>query len=173
MSLGWALRGFAGRGPLGDIVPVRRWRSEVSQDGRGVQVSSGAAVLGDGVPAVAAEIFPVVPHGIRESYASGRRPAGRLPEPRQVGWPSRTALMVPRGFAWEQFREKDKIVEMSFIQHWPKRDSWRMSRIMHGSNGIVYWGLPCAAGAAAPHAHLARYRAQSRLRHRVECEALG
>ena len=108
-----------------------------------------------GADIVATDIYPVVPHGIREMYAlwpDGRQ--GDFPDAhisqvgdyadkmRRVAGPARAVFMVLQGFAWEKLREKDQDPKM--VQY-PTRAELRFmayQSIVHGANGIIYWGLP-------------------------------
>jgi hypothetical protein len=118
---------------------------------------------------VATDIYPVVPHGIRESYAlweDGRQgdflnpyisQVGQYADKlRQVGGPSRTALMVLQGFAWEQLREKDKDPKMILYPTQAETRFMAYQAIVHGSNGIVYWGLPYTPPEAPLWGHIKR-----------------
>jgi hypothetical protein len=122
-----------------------------------------------GADIVATDIYPVVPHGIRESYAlweDGRQgdflntrisQVGQYADKlRQVGGPSRTALMVLQAFAWEQLREKDKDPRMILYPTLAETRFMAYQSIMHGSNGIVYWGLPYTPPEAPLWGHIKR-----------------
>jgi hypothetical protein len=103
---------------------------------------------------LATDIYPVVPHGIRELYAlwpSGRQgdfsdthisQVGRYADKiRQVAGPSRATFMVLQAFAWENLREKDR--NPAAIVY-PSREQLRFmawQSIVHGVNGILWWGL--------------------------------
>lgn len=118
---------------------------------------------------VATDIYPVVPHGTRESYAlweDGRQgdflnpyisQVGQYADKlRQVGGPSRTALMVLQGFAWEQLREKDRNAKMILYPTLAETRFMAYQSIVHGSNGIVYWGLPYTPPEAPLWGHVKR-----------------
>ncbi|MCX6624575.1 MAG: hypothetical protein NTY38_26650 [Acidobacteria bacterium] len=103
---------------------------------------------------IATDIYPVIPHGIRTSYAlweDGRQ--GDFPNAyisqvgqyadkmRAVAGPNRAVFMVLQAFAWENLREKDRDPKMIL---YPTRAQLRFMQyqtIAHGANGIVYWGL--------------------------------
>jgi hypothetical protein len=103
---------------------------------------------------LATDIYPVVPHGIRELYAlwaTGRQgdladthisQVGRYADKiRQVAGPSRATFMVLQAFAWENLREKDR--DPAAVMY-PTREQLRFmawQSIVHGVNGILWWGL--------------------------------
>ena len=110
-----------------------------------------------GTDIVAADIYPVVPHGIRESYAlwgdgmQGDYSSDQINQVglyadkmRAVAGPAKPVFMVLQGFAWEALREKDRDPKMV---RYPTRDETRFmayQSVIHGANGILYWGLPYA-----------------------------
>jgi hypothetical protein len=103
---------------------------------------------------LATDIYPVIPHGIRELYAlwpGGRQgdfadtyisQVGRYADKiRQVAGPSRATFMVLQAFAWENLREKDR--DPSAVLY-PTREQLRFmawQSVVHGVNGILWWGL--------------------------------
>ena len=103
---------------------------------------------------LATDIYPVIPHGIRELYAlwpTGRQgdltdthisQVGRYADKiRDVAGPSRTTFMVLQAFAWENLREKDRDAAMVM---YPSRAQLRFmawQAVVHGINGILWWGL--------------------------------
>jgi hypothetical protein len=103
---------------------------------------------------LATDIYPVVPHGIRELYAlwpTGRQgdfadthisQVGRYADKiRQVAGPSRATFMVLQAFAWENLREKDHDPAAVI---YPTREQLRFmawQSIVHGVNGILWWGV--------------------------------
>ncbi len=107
-----------------------------------------------GADIIATDIYPVIPHGIRELYAlwpDGSH--GDLLNPyvsqvgqyadkmRRVAGRSRAVFMVLQAFAWEKLREKDPDPRMVL---YPTRAQTRFmawQAVVHGVNGIVYWGL--------------------------------
>jgi len=108
-----------------------------------------------GADIVATDIYPVIPHGIGEMYAlweDGRQgdflnthisQVGQYADKlRQVGGPSRAAFMVLQAFAWEQLREKDKDPKMIVYPTLAETRFMAYQSVVHGMNGIVYWGLP-------------------------------
>lgn len=111
---------------------------------------------------VAMDIYPVIPHGIRDMYAlwaDGRQ--GDLlnntisqmgpytDKMRAVAGPKRAVLMVQQAFAWEDLREKDRDPAMVL---YPTRAQLRFmawQAVVHGANGLIWWGLaylPASAG---------------------------
>jgi hypothetical protein len=107
-----------------------------------------------GADLIATDIYPVIPHGIRELYAlwpDGQQ--GDLLNPyisqvgeyadkmRRVAGPSRAVFMVLQAFAWEKLREKNQDPAMVL---YPTRQQTRFmayQAVVHGANGIIYWGL--------------------------------
>jgi hypothetical protein len=103
---------------------------------------------------LATDIYPVIPHGIRELYGlwpTGRQgdladthisQVGRYADKiRDVAGPSRMTLMVLQAFAWENLREKDRDAAMVM---YPSRAQLRFmawQTVVHGINGILWWGL--------------------------------
>src|SRR4051794_15601934 len=103
---------------------------------------------------LATDIYPVVPHGIRELYGlwpSGRQgdfsdthisQVGRYADKiREVAGPSRATFMVLQGFAWENLREKERDPAMVL---YPSREQLRFmawQSVVHGVNGILWWGV--------------------------------
>jgi hypothetical protein len=103
---------------------------------------------------LATDIYPVIPHGIREMY--GLWPSGRqgdllnthlsqvgqyAAKMRQVAGPNRAVFMVLQGFAWERLRDRDQ--DPKLIQD-PTRFEQRFmawQTVASGANGIFYWGL--------------------------------
>ena len=102
----------------------------------------------------ACDIYPVIPQGIRPMYAlnaDGRQGdltnttlsqvGDYVDKMRKVCGPNRPLLMVLQGFAWEMLgpvaeRDSSKIRYPTF------NESWFMAwdAILHGSNGLIWWG---------------------------------
>lgn len=107
-----------------------------------------------GADIIATDIYPVIPHGIREMYAlwPDRRQGDFLntyisqvgqyaDKMRQVAGPDRAMFMVLQGFAWEDLREKDRDPKMVL---YPTRAQLRFmawQSIVHSANGLLFWGL--------------------------------
>jgi hypothetical protein len=103
---------------------------------------------------LATDIYPVIPHGIRELYGlwpTGRQgdfadayisQVGRYADKiREVAGSSRATFMVLQAFAWENLREKDR--DPAAVLY-PTREQLRFmawQSIVHGANGILWWGL--------------------------------
>jgi hypothetical protein len=103
---------------------------------------------------LATDIYPVIPHGIRELYAlwpSGRQgdfadthisQVGRYADKiREVAGPGLATFMVLQAFAWENLREKDR--DPAAVLY-PNREQLRFmawQAVIHGANGILWWGL--------------------------------
>jgi hypothetical protein len=107
----------------------------------------------DGTDVVATDVYPVIPRGIRNQYAlwpDGQQgdllnesisQVGQYADKmRQVAGPSKPVFMVLQGFAWES-TQKLPDPKMMF---YPTREQARFmayQSIVHGANGILYWGL--------------------------------
>jgi hypothetical protein len=103
---------------------------------------------------IACDVYPVIPEGIRVSYAlypDGKQgdllntyisQVGEYTDKMmQVGQASKPLFMVLQGFSWEMLRaeeERDlsKILYPSYLQN----RFMAYNSIIHGANGIVYWG---------------------------------
>jgi len=114
-----------------------------------------------GAEIIATDIYPVIPHGIREQYAlwpDGQQgdlsdttigQVGRYTDKmRRVAGPSRAVFMVLQAFAWEDLRKENKDPKMVL---YPDRGQIRFmayQSIIHGANGILFWGLPFVPSGA-------------------------
>ena len=103
---------------------------------------------------IATDIYPVIPHGIRQMYAlwpDGRQgdllnthisQVGQYADKmRRVAGAGRAVFMVLQAFAWEDLREKDRDPRMVL---YPTRAQLRFmawQSIIHGVSGLLYWGL--------------------------------
>jgi hypothetical protein len=103
---------------------------------------------------VATDIYPVVPRGIRESYAlwpDGRQgdlvndtlsQVGQYADKmRAVAGPGRAVFMVLQGFAWEMLREKDRDAAMVLYPNAEQLRFMAWQSVVHGVNGLIWWGL--------------------------------
>jgi hypothetical protein len=103
---------------------------------------------------VATDIYPVIPHGIREMYAlwpDGRQgdllndtlsQVGEYADKmRAVAGPHRAVFTVLQGFAWEMLREKDRDPAMVLYPTAAQLRFMAWQSIVHGANGLVWWGL--------------------------------
>lgn len=115
-----------------------------------------------GADIVATDIYPVIPHGIREMYAlwpDGRQgdllndtlsQVGQYADKmRAVAGPHRTVLTVLQGFAWEMLREKDRDPAMVLYPTAAQLRFMAWQSIVHGVNGLVWWGLAYTPPEAA------------------------
>ncbi len=102
----------------------------------------------------ACDIYPVIPSGIKPMYALNAdgfqgdltnttlsQVGDYVDKMRTVCGPNRPLLMVLQGFAWEMLRpvaERDS----SKIRYPTFNESWFMAwdAILHGSNGLIWWG---------------------------------
>jgi len=103
---------------------------------------------------VACDVYPVIPHGIRPSYAifpDGLQ--GDLLNPyisqvgeyvdkmRRVTGSGKPLFMVLQGFSWEMLRkENDRDPKMIKYPTYEESRFMAFNAIIHGANGIVYWG---------------------------------
>ena len=107
-----------------------------------------------GADIVATDIYPVIPHGIREMYAlwpDGRQgdllndtlsQVGQYADKmRTVAGPHRAVFTVLQGFAWEMLREKDRNPAMVLYPTAAQLRFMAWQSIVHGVNGLVWWGL--------------------------------
>lgn len=103
---------------------------------------------------VATDIYPVIPHGIRDMYAlwpDGRQgdllndtlsQVGQYADKmRAVAGPHRAVFTVLQGFAWEMLREKDRDPAMVLYPTAAQLRFMAWQSIVHGVNGLVWWGL--------------------------------
>lgn len=114
-----------------------------------------------GCDIVATDIYPVVPHGIRELFAlwpDGRQgdflntsvsQVGQYTDKmRRVAGSRRALFMVLQAFAWETLRKQDQDPRMIL---YPTRAQTRFmayQAIVHGANGLLWWGISYAPGDA-------------------------
>ena len=119
-----------------------------------VNLESTLRRYNDGAEIIAADIYPVAPAGIRELYAlwpdgqqgdllnSTISQVGQYTDKmRRVAGASRAVFMVLQAFAWEKLRRKDQDPAMV---RYPTRAETRFmayQAIVHGANGLLYWGL--------------------------------
>ena len=103
---------------------------------------------------VACDVYPVIPNGIRPSYAifpDGLQ--GDLLNPyisqvgeyvnkmRRVAGPGKPLFMVLQGFSWEMLRkENDRDPKMIKYPTYEESRFMAYNAIIHGATGIVYWG---------------------------------
>ncbi len=102
----------------------------------------------------ATDIYPVIPPGIRESYALW--PDGQqgdllntylsqvgqyAAKMRAVAGGKRAVFMVLQAFAWENLREKDRDPKMVLYptRHQMRFMAWQS--VVSGVSGLLYWGL--------------------------------
>jgi hypothetical protein len=103
---------------------------------------------------IACDIYPVIPEGIRVSYAlfpDGKQgdllntyisQVGEYTDKmRKVGGPSKPLFMVLQGFSWEMLRkEGDRDPSMILYPDYHQSRFMAYNAIIHGANGIIYWG---------------------------------
>ncbi len=107
-----------------------------------------------GAEIIATDIYPVIPHGIREEYAlwpDGRQgdllnctisQVGEYAEKmRRVAGPSRAVFMVLQAFAWEDLREKDRDPAMVLYPTRAELKSMAYQSIVHSADGLLFFGL--------------------------------
>lgn len=103
---------------------------------------------------VATDIYPVIPHGIRELFAlwpDGRQgdllndslsQVGQYADKmRAVAGPRRAVFMVLQGFAWETLREQDRHPAMILYPSEAQLRFMAWQAVVHGVNGLIWWGL--------------------------------
>jgi hypothetical protein len=127
-----------------------------------VNLESTLRKYNGGAEIIATDIYPVIPHGIREMYALW--PTGRqgdflnatisqvgeyTDKMRRVAGPSRAVFMVLQAFAWEDLRDKDRDPAMVLYPDRAQLKSMAYQAIVHGADGLLYWGL-ASNPAAAP-----------------------
>jgi hypothetical protein len=119
-----------------------------------VNLESTLRKYNPGAEIIATDIYPVIPHGIREMYAlwpSGEQgdllnatisQVGEYTDKmRRVAGPSRAVYMVLQAFAWEDLREKDRDPKMVLYPDRAQLKSMAYQAIIHGADGLLYWGL--------------------------------
>jgi len=103
---------------------------------------------------VACDVYPVIPHGIKPSYAlypDGLQ--GDLLNPcisqvgeyvdkmKKVVHNSKPVFMVLQGFAWEMLKnENERDTSMILYPTYDESRFMAYNAIIHGANGIIYWG---------------------------------
>jgi hypothetical protein len=68
---------------------------------------------------------------------------------RRVAGPSRAVFMVLQAFAWEDLRDKDRDPAMVLYPDRAQLKSMAYQAIIHGADGLLYWGLASAPPAAS------------------------
>ena len=103
---------------------------------------------------VACDVYPVIPHGIKPTYAlypDGLQGDLLNPYISQVGEyaekmhtvtnRSKPLFMVLQGFAWEMLKdEHDRNSDMILYPTYEQSRFMAFNAIVHGANGINYWG---------------------------------
>ena len=103
---------------------------------------------------VACDIYPVIPHGIRPMYAlfddglqgdllncTISQVGEYADKMRRVAGPDRPVFMVLQGFAWEMLRkENERDSSMILFPTLQQSRFMAYNAIIHGVNGILYWG---------------------------------
>lgn len=119
-----------------------------------------------GLDIAACDIYPVIPRGIRISYAlfpdglQGdmlntyiSQVGDYADKMRRVTGPHRPLFMVLQGFSWEMLREAgDRDTAMVRYPTFQESRFMAYQSIIHGANGIVYWGTAYTP-ATAPFLH--------------------
>jgi len=109
----------------------------------------------DGTDIVACDIYPVIPHGIQPMFAlfpdgvqgdvlnSTISQVGVYTDKmRGVAGPDKPVFMVLQGFAWEMLRkEEERDSSMILYPTWRQCRFMAYNAIIHGANGILYWGM--------------------------------
>ena len=103
---------------------------------------------------VACDVYPVIPHGIKPSYAlypDGLQGDLLNPYISQVGEyvdkmkkvvnSSKPVFMVLQGFSWEMLKNKsERDTSMILYPTFEESRFMAYNAIIHGANGILYWG---------------------------------
>ncbi len=103
---------------------------------------------------IATDVYPVIPHGIRQQYAlwsDGQQGdllnstisqvGPYVDKMRQVAGPARGVWMVLQGFAWEMLRDKDRDQKMVRYPTLAETRFMAFQSIVHGAMGLLWWGL--------------------------------
>lgn len=103
---------------------------------------------------VATDIYPVIPHGIRELYAlwpDGRQgdllnntisQVGQYADKmRAVAGTRRAVFMVLQAFAWEMLRDQDRDPAKILYPNLSQLRFMAWQAVVHGVNGLLWWGL--------------------------------
>jgi hypothetical protein len=104
---------------------------------------------------IACDVYPVIPHGITPTYAlypDGLQGDLLNPYISQVGEyadkmqrvtnHSKPLIMVLQGFAWEMLKkENERNPEMVLYPTYEQSRFMAFNAIVHGANGINYWGM--------------------------------
>ena len=119
-----------------------------------VNLESTLRKYNGGAEIIATDIYPVIPHGIRELYAlwpDGQQgdllnttisQVGEYADKmRRVAGPSRAVFMVLQAFAWENLREQNRDPRMVLYPNREQMRSMAYQSIIHGVNGLLFWGL--------------------------------
>ena len=106
-----------------------------------------------------ADIYPVLPRGIQTMYGlteDGRH--GDLPNQtpssvgqyaekmRAVAGPGQSVFLVLQGFAWESLRDKDQDATKILYPTYVQSRFMAYHAIIHGVDGLLYWGLAYVPG---------------------------
>lgn len=111
---------------------------------------------------IATDVYPVIPHGIREQYAlwpDGRQgdllnthisQVGQYADKmRQVAGPNRAMWMVLQAFSWEMLRKAgDRDPKMVLYPTGGQLRFMAWQSIVHGANGLLWWGLEFTPASA-------------------------
>ncbi|MFH1742040.1 MAG: hypothetical protein ABIH23_23810 [bacterium] len=108
-----------------------------------------------GCDIVCVDIYPIIPKGIKKMFAitpDGRQ--GDLPNqtPSCVGeyvdkmkkaaYPGQPVFIVLQGFSWEMLRpENERDPNLILFPTYEESRFMAWNAIIHGANGLVYWGL--------------------------------
>ena len=107
-----------------------------------------------GTDIVACDIYPVIPHGIRPMFAlfpngmqgdllntSISQVGEYADKMRRVAGPQKPMFMVLQGFSWEMLRnEAERDTSKILYPTWEQSRFMAYNAIIHGANGILYWG---------------------------------
>ncbi len=139
-------------------------------------LESTLRLYNEGAEIVATDIYPVIPTGIRPLYALW--PEGRhgdllncyisqvgqyADKMRRVAGRGRAVFMVLQAFAWENLREKSRDLRMVLYPTFEETRFMAWQAVVHGVNGVLYWGLAHNPPDAPVWGHLQSIAAEFRL----------
>jgi hypothetical protein len=107
-----------------------------------------------GTDIVACDIYPVIPHGIRPMFAlfpdgiqgdllntSISQVGEYADKMRRVAGPDKPMFIILQGFSWEMLRkEEERDSSKILYPTWDQSRFMAYDAIIHGANGILYWG---------------------------------
>jgi hypothetical protein len=127
-----------------------------------VNLESTLRKYNGGAEIIATDIYPVIPHGIREQYAlwpDGQQgdllnttisQVGQYADKmRRVAGRARAVFMVLQAFAWEDLRRAGRDPRMVLYPDRAQMRSMAYQAIIHDANGLLFWGLASVPAGAS------------------------